>query len=77
MIPKHSQSEGHQKATELAENFKSIAQGQKKDNSSVINKQYNDKVMTNRNVLLSIIDVIVCLGQRNVPFRGRALEGNK
>ncbi|KAK5868034.1 hypothetical protein PBY51_012481 [Eleginops maclovinus] len=70
VIPRHSHSEGHQRATELAENFMLITQGQKKDIQSVISKQYDDKVMANRKALLSIIDIIVCLGKRNVPFRG-------
>ncbi len=31
---------------------------------------YEDQVKSNRADLLSIIDVVIALGQRNVPFRG-------
>ncbi|KAK7132902.1 hypothetical protein R3I93_019224 [Phoxinus phoxinus] len=70
IIPRHSLTEGHRKSTEKAENFISVVQKKRKDISSIISQQYEEKVTANRNSLLSIIDIIVCLGQRNVAFRG-------
>ncbi len=70
IIPRHSLTEGHRKSTEKAENFLSVVQKKRKDISSIISQKYEEKVIANRNSLLSIIDIIVCLGQRNVAFRG-------
>ncbi|KAM3843293.1 52 kDa repressor of the inhibitor of the protein kinase-like [Diretmus argenteus] len=71
ILPKHSLSITHQKATEMAENYTSIVEGKKKDISSRISAHYEEKVRRNHQTLLSILDVIVCLGQRNIAFRGR------
>ncbi len=70
IIPRHSLTEGHRKSTEKAENFLSVVQKKRKDISSIISQKYEEKVIANRNSLLSIIDIIVCLGQQNVAFRG-------
>lgn len=70
ILPKHCLSVGHQKATELAENYLSVVQGKKQDISSVLSQQYAEWVKSNRESMLSIIDIITNLGQRNIAFRG-------
>lgn len=40
------------------------------DIQSSLSKAYADELKRNRAILLSIIDIIVTLGQRNIPFRG-------
>ena len=66
---------GHQRATELAENYLSVIQGNKKNIGSVISQKYD--VMSNRKSILSIIDIIMCLGQRNMTFPGTWEEESK
>lgn len=70
ILPKHCLTVGHQKATELAENYLSVVQGKKQDISSVLSQQYAERVKSNRESMLSIIDIITNLGQRNIAFRG-------
>uniref|UniRef100_A0A667WQR9 TTF-type domain-containing protein n=1 Tax=Myripristis murdjan TaxID=586833 RepID=A0A667WQR9_9TELE len=70
IISNHGNTPGHKAASELAENFLCVCKGQQKDIHSVISKTYSDKVQTNRNILSSILDIILNLGKRNVALRG-------
>ncbi|CAG2199848.1 unnamed protein product [Mytilus edulis] len=66
----HEISKMHKEAMEKSENLLSVSQGEKANIYSSISKAYEDKVSYNRKVLLSIIDVIIVLGQRNIALRG-------
>lgn len=70
IISNHEKTPGHMTASTLAENFLSVSKGQMKNIQSVISQTYSDKVEKNRKTLLSILDVVINLGQRNVAFRG-------
>lgn len=70
IISNHEKTPGHMTASTLAENFLSVTKGQMENIQSVISKTYSDKVEKNRKTLLSILDVVINLGQRNVAFRG-------
>lgn len=70
IIQNHGNTPGHMAASDLAENFLHVCKGQRKDIHSVISKTYSDKVQTNRNILLSILDIILNLGKRNIAFCG-------
>ncbi len=69
-LPSHELTEIHKCATMKALAFKDIAAGRSKDIRSCLSSSYQDQVKNNRAILLSIIDVIISLGQRNIPFRG-------
>ena len=44
--------------------------GGKKNIKYSISKSYEDNIKKNQEMILNIIDVIVVMGQRNIPFRG-------
>lgn len=69
-VSNHEKTPGHMTASTLAENFLSLTKGQMENIRSVISKIYSDKVEKNRKTLLSILDVVINLEQRNVAFRG-------
>lgn len=60
-----------------AENLTSICLKRKSDVHTSISKAYEDRVNRNRQILLAIIDVIVCLGQRNIALRGNWAKAPK
>lgn len=66
----HENSKLHSDAKEKAENFMMVSNKSKSDICSSLSKAYEDKIGRNRQILLAIIDVIVCLGQRNITLRG-------
>ena len=45
-------------------------EGKTKSVTESLSKAYQDKLQRNRASLISIIDVIIRLGQRNIAFRG-------
>ena len=63
----HDSSEAHKNAA-LA--FKEVARGKSKCIQSCLSSAYESRVERNRAIMLSIIDVVLVLGQRNVAFRG-------
>lgn len=70
IISNHESTPGHVTASAFAQNFLSVTKAENKDIQSVISSQYSEKVKTNRKILLSILDVILNLGRRNIAFRG-------
>ena len=66
----HESSEAHKIATTKALAFKFICEGKSKDILSSLSKAREDLAKQNREILLSIIDLVIVLGQRNIPFRG-------
>ena len=52
--------------------FKSVSTGASKCIHSCLSSAYEGQVEKNRAVLLSIIDVVLVLGQRNIAFRGHS-----
>ena len=69
-LPCHNKSDIHKTAAVRALSFLEIAFGHSRDIQSSLSKAYEDKIKRNRAILLSIIDVVIVLGKRNVPFRG-------
>ncbi|VDI15927.1 Hypothetical predicted protein [Mytilus galloprovincialis] len=69
-LKSHDDSVDHRNAVEKAENFISVCEGKKPSICSSLSKAYEDKVKKNHDILLSIIDVIIVLGQRNIALRG-------
>lgn len=69
IISDHGNTPGHMAASELVEDSLSVCKGQRKDIHSVISKTYSNKVQTNRNVLSSVLDIILNLGKRNVGMK--------
>jgi hypothetical protein len=47
-----------------------IIAGEKKNIKCSISKSYEDNIKKNQEIILNIIDVIVVMGRRNIPFRG-------
>ena len=69
-LPSHELTEIHKGAAMKALAFKDVAAGRSKDIRSCLSSSYQEQVKINRAILLSIIDIIISLGQRNIPFRG-------
>ena len=66
----HESSEAHKIATTKALAFRSICAGKLKDILSSLSKAREDLAKQNCEILLSIIDFVIVLGQRNIPFHG-------
>jgi hypothetical protein len=66
ILVSHSESRKHQDATSKAKTLSK----DKKDIYSLILKLYAEKVSQNREIILQIINIVVVLGQQNIPFRG-------
>lgn len=66
----HESSEAHKIATTKALAFKNACEGKSKDILSSLSKAREDLAKQNHEILLSIIDIVIVLGQRNIPFRG-------
>ena len=66
----HESSEAHKIATIKALATRSICAGKFKDILSSLSKAHEDLAKQNCEILLSIIDFVIVLGQRNIPFRG-------
>ena len=66
----HESSEAHKVATTKALAFRSICEGKLKDILLYLSKACEDLAKQNCEILLSIIDLVIVLGQRNIPFRG-------
>ena len=69
-LPFHEASESHKAAAMKALAFKGICAGKLSDIQSCVSNKHEEQVKRNRSILLSIIDVVIALGQRNVPFHG-------
>ena len=61
----YSESQKHQVATSKAKTLSK----DKKDIYSSILKSYAEKVSQNREIILQMINIVVVLGQQNIPFR--------
>lgn len=74
-LPTHELTDTHKGAAMKALAFEKIAAGKSKDIRSSLSFSYQEQVKNNQAILLSIIDItiidiIVSLGQRNIPLRG-------
>ncbi|WAR22460.1 hypothetical protein MAR_016434, partial [Mya arenaria] len=67
-IAGHKKSSSHASATEAADNFVAIMEGQKKDIMSTLSSSHIMLVEKNRQVLVSIVDAIVLCGQQNIAL---------
>ena len=70
----HKSSEAHKIATTKALAFRSICEGKLKDILLYLSKARENLVKQNCEILLSIIYLVIVLGQRNIPFRGHELD---
>lgn len=70
----HEESNYHQDALIKASHFMKVQSGEDKSIKSKISKTYEDTVKRNREIIMSIIDVVIVLGQRNIPFRGHSWD---
>lgn len=70
----HERSEIHSFSASRASCFRDTFSGRSRDIQSSLSEAYKEQVVKNRSVLLSIIDVIIALGKRNIPFRGHAWD---
>lgn len=59
----HEESDAHIYAAEAAKDFIAICQRSKPDIHSSLSKSYENRVAQNSAILISIIDIIVVLGQ--------------
>ena len=67
----HRESKCHRDALLKSSNFMQIMiSGEEKNIKCSISKSYEDNIKKNQEIILNIIDVIVVMGQRNIPFRG-------
>ena len=73
-LPAHEASEAHKIAATKALAFLEIEAGRAKDIQCCLSKAHEDEIKKNRAILLSIIDVIIILGQRNIPFHGHGWD---
>lgn len=70
MIILHDSNAEHQLATEAAEHFLKMHKEGAGSVKASITRAYQEKVERNRRTLVSILDVILALGQRGLPLRG-------
>ena len=66
----HHNSRAYMEATSKAMSYKSVIEGKAKDIRSCLSDAYAKNLQEKKEILLSIIDTIVALGKRNIPFRG-------
>ena len=57
-------------ATSKAMSYKSVIEGKAKDIRSCLSDAYAKNLQEEKEILLSIIDIVVALEKRNIPFRG-------
>lgn len=75
-LDQHTRSEGHQLAEEKAVNFlKTREPG--KDVTSILQKQLAAQQVRMKEGILSIIDIVIALGQRGIAFRGNWAQSAK
>ena len=68
---KREQCKQHQDAQQQATEFLGVCDSkERKDVYSFLSTAYKEKIERNRKILLSIVDVIVTLGKRNIGLRG-------
>ena len=75
-LPTHELTDTHKGAAMKTLAFKDIAAGKSKDICSSVSSSYEEQVKSNQTILLSIIDIIISLGQRSIPFRGHGWNKN-
>ncbi|VDI48642.1 Hypothetical predicted protein [Mytilus galloprovincialis] len=73
-LEKHSKSERHQLSQEKSEMFLMTVKEKTIPVAESISKAYQEKVQRKRACLMSIIDVVIRLGHRNIAFRGNWLK---
>ena len=66
----HEATETHKDGTIKAAVFKDIAAGKTKDIHSSLSKAYEEQFKKNQKIMLSMINMVMVLGQKNIPFRG-------
>lgn len=70
MLLCHHNSEAHKEAAIRALSYKSVIEGAAPDISSCLSEAHKKQVKQNREILISIIDLVIVLGKRNISFRG-------
>ena len=70
MLGCHHNSEVHKEASVKVSSFKDIADGTSSNIYSLLSANYEKPLKERRDILLSLIDIVVCLAKRNTPFRG-------
>ena len=71
-LPIHESTDAHKAAAIKALAFKDIATGKAEDIQSLLSTSYREQIMKHRAIIMSIIDIIIVLGQRNIPLRGHS-----
>ncbi len=66
----HHNSEAHKTAEMKAVSYLSIIEGTSQDINSCLSEAHKRALKENIDTLMSIIDVVIALGKRNIPFRG-------
>lgn len=66
----HEESKDRIDAAEASKDFLAVCEDAKSDIYSSLSKIYEEQVAKNRTILISIIDVIAVLGQRNIALCG-------
>lgn len=68
-LRRHDNSDTHQAALKMAEDFLMICQEERKPITGYISQAYEQKIEKNRHALLCILDVIISLAKRGIPLR--------
>jgi len=76
-LPVHEASDSHKDAAMKALSFKDVCDGRIKDIHCSTSEQHDEQVRRNREILLSIIDIVIALGKRNIPFRGHSWDKSR
>jgi hypothetical protein len=71
---KHEYSADHLHCKDKSENFIAIAQGKKHDVVSMLSSAFARKIERNREILKSILKVIVLCGRQHIALRGHTEE---
>ena len=73
-IKRHEYSADHLHCKDKSENFIAIAQGKKHDVVSMLSSAFARKIERNREILKSILKVIVLCGRQHIALRGHTEE---
>lgn len=71
ILTNHELTKCHRSSMVAAENFMLVARKEKESIKESLNRSYSETVQKNRDTLCSILDVVILLAKRGIPFRGR------
>ncbi|XP_028516933.1 uncharacterized protein LOC114575707 [Exaiptasia diaphana] len=71
ILTNHEMTKCHRSSMVAAENFMLVTRKEKESIKESLNRSYSDRVQKNRDALCSILDVVILLAKRGIPFRGR------